>query len=546
MDENGDVLTMAITDENGGYRAGVVEGTAAQVVAESRGPGVYFDRNHGAGWYSPYAADIPRARVLSSIESGAIPVPFWPGYGVSETQEAAENVSLTLTAPGQLTVHVTDGGPAVVRVSFETGDPVSVSPAIAPQRPSGEHAWLYVRDGEGTVPLEPGQYRVVVHRGLTHEAHEEVVEITSGEGISITADLEQSVDTVGLRSLDPHSHAAPSGDGAISMSGRLIVTAAHGVDVHFGTDHDHVADYRVLLQPLKLHQTLASIVADEVSPSLRGHHNAYPLESVPEVVNGGATLWWETWTDFVSTTGMYAEIRTMFSDGDVLIQANHPTSSSGLFANASWNLEDGEVTNSNKWDDGFDAFEVLNDGGYASVVPYYLDMLNRGLSPAPVGVSDSHSHRGGIGENRTWVPIDIEDIQELTNDHIRSAIREGGTVASHGPLVVATINGQWAPGSTHTGSVTLNVDIRTPSWMVVDTLHVYENGEEIMTLAVDDEPLSLNLSPDDDAVYVLITTGSEDMSPVYPGQLPWALTQGFFIDVDGDGWDSPLPSLTVR
>jgi len=546
LDEAGDTLTMAITDEHGGYRAGVPEGTATQVVAESRGSGVYFDRNEGAGWYSPYSASIPRARVLSSIESGAPPIAFSPGYGVSEPHVGAENVGLTLTTPGQLTVQVADGGPAVVRVSFEAGDPVSVSNTVAPQRPSGEHAWLYVRDGEGTVPLEPGQYRVVVHRGLTHEAHEEIIEIESGEALSITADLERSVDTTGLRSLDPHTHAAPSGDGAISMSGRLIVTAAHGVDVHFGTDHDHVADYRVLLEPLKLHQVLASIVADEVSPSIRGHHNAYPLESVPEEVNGGATLWWETWTDFVSTTGMYAEIRAMASDGDVLIQANHPTSSSGLFANASWQLLDGEVTNANKWDDSFDAFEILNDGGYAPVLPYYLDMLNRGLSPAPVGVSDSHSHRGGAGENRTWVPIDIDDIRELTNDHIRTAVRDGGTVASHGPLVVATIDGQWAPGSTHTGTVTLDVDIRTPSWMTVDTLHVYENGEVIMSLAVEDEPLSLNLSPEDDAVYVLITEGSEDMAPVYPGQRPWALTQGFFIDVDGDGWDSPLPALTVR
>jgi hypothetical protein len=546
LDEAEKVLTMAITDEHGAYRARVPEGTAARVVAESRGSGIYYDRKEGAGWYSPYGANIPRGRVLSSIESGATPVAFSPGYGVSEPQDAAENVALTLTAPGMLTVQLTDGEPAVVRVSFEAGDPVSVDRAVAPQRPSGEHAWLYVRDGEGTVPLEPGQYRVVVHRGTTHEAHEEVIEVTSGEEISITAELEQSVDTTGLWSLDPHSHAAPSGDGAISMSGRLIVTAAHGVDVHFGTDHDHVADYRVLLEPLKLHQTLASIVADEVSPSLRGHHNAYPLEVAPEEVNGGAVMWWETWSDFVSTTGMYAEIRAMVSDGDVLIQANHPTSSSGLFDNASWNLADGEVTNANKWDDSFDAFEVLNDGGYATVVPYYLDMLNRGMSPTPVGVSDSHTHRGGVGENRTWAPIDIEDIRELTNDHIRTAIREGGTVASHGPLVVATIDGQWAPGSTHTGSVTLDVDIRTPSWMVVDTLHVYENGEEIMTLDVDEAPLSLSLSPEDDAVYVLIADGSQDMSPVYPGQIPWALTQGFFIDVDGDGWDSPLPSLTVR
>jgi len=546
QNEDGEVLTMAVTDENGVYSTQVPENTNATVVAESRGPGVYFDRKEGAGWYGPYSAETPRARVLSSIESGATPIPFHPGFGVSEPKLAGENVALTLTAPGQLSVQFNDEEPGVVRVSFEGGDPVSVNRAIAPERPSGEHAWLYVRDGSGTVPLEPGRYRVVVHRGLTHEAHEEVVEITSGEPVTIEVNLEQSVDTTGLWSLDPHTHAAPSGDGAISMSGRLIVQAAHGVDVHFGTDHDHIADYRVLLEPLKLHPFLASIVANEVSPILRGHHNAYPLETVPEAVNGGAVMWWENWANYANTSEFYAQIRAMLSDGDVLVQANHPTSSSGLFENAAWNVETGEIASGDRWDEGFDAFEVLNDGGYANVVPYYLDMLNRGLSPTPVGVSDSHSHRGGNGENLTWVPIDIENIRALTNDHIRTAIREGGTVASHGPLIVATIDGEWAPGTTHTGAVTLDVDVRSPSWMGVETLHVLENGEEIMTLNVGDEPLSVSLTPEDDAVYVLIADGSEDMSPVYPGRLPWALTQGFFIDVDGDGWDPSLPALSVR
>ena len=105
------------------------------------------------------------------------------------------------------------------------------------------------------------------------------------------------------------------------------------------------------------------------------------------------------------------------------------------------------------------------------------DMLNWGMRPTPVGVSDSHSHRGGVGEKLTWLPIDIGNIRELTNDHIRKAVREGGTVVSHGPLVVATIDDVWAPGTNHVGAVDVNVDIRTPSWMDVTTLRVYEKWD---------------------------------------------------------------------
>ena len=53
----------------------------------------------------------------------------------------------------------------------------------------------------------------------------------------------------------------------------------------------------------------------------------------------------------------------------------------------------------------------------------------------------------------------------------------------------------------------------------------------------------MSLDPSVDSVYVLTVTGADDMAPVYPGERPWALVQALFIDVDGDGWTPPLPSL---
>ena len=172
-------------------------------------------------------------------------------------------------------------------------------------------------------------------------------------------------------------------------------------------------------------------------------------------------------------------------------------------------------------------------------------MLNRGLNPTPVGVSDSHSHRGGAGENRTWVPLDAETTADFTNDHVREAIHSAGTISTLGPLVVPTIDGSWAPGTTHTDSAEVNVEVRAPSWIVVDTLHVWENGTEVQTIPVVDNMASAVLEPEADAVYVLTVTGEADMSPVYPGEEPWAVAQGIFIDVDGDGWTPPLPPLRI-
>jgi hypothetical protein len=164
-----------------------------------------------------------------------------------------------------------------------------------------------------------------------------------------------------------------------------------------------------------------------------------------------------------------------------------------------------------------------------------------------VGVSDSHSHRGGVGENRTWAPIDIDNITELNNDHIRSAIQGGGVIASHGPIIDARIDGEWAPGSDFEGSVTLDVTVLGPSWMPIDTLEVYANGELDQTLDIErGVSTSLELTPSVDTAYILIAEGVGDMSPVYTGHRPWALASAFFIDADGGGWESPLPPLTVE
>ena len=547
LDSDGGAITMALTDEDGKYSASVPVGSAIHVMADSRGTGVYYDREPGAGWYSPYAADEIRSQTLHSLEHGAQPITFNPGYGISELTPAGADVLLNLTPPGTLQVQITDGETAVVKVNFTEADPVTAHPSLVASRPSGSMAWLYIRDGEGSIPLEPGTYSIVVHRGTLFEAHVETITIESGTTTEVTATLEQSVNPNGLWSLDPHSHGSPSGDGSISMEGRLTVHAAHGVDVHFGTDHDHVADYRVLLEPLGLNEHLASIVADEVSPTLRGHHNVYPLESVPEKVNGGAFPWWSTWKDWVTTEGLYKSMREMATHGDIIVQANHPTSTSGLFANADWSAGSGVVRTGTHWSDDFDAFEVLNDGGYASVVPYYFDMVNRGMRPAPVGVSDSHSHRGGVGENRTWAPINIEEITELTNDHIRQAIQSSGVIASHGPIIDARVAGQWAPGGDFAGPITLDVTVSGPSWMPIDSLEVYANGELSTTLEIESgETVNIELNPEVDTAYVLITSGTGDMSPVYTGQRPWALASALFVDADGEGWEPPLPSLIVE
>jgi hypothetical protein len=550
LDADHNTLTMALTQADGTWSADVPAGTETFAVATGRGPGVHYDLAPGAGWYSPYSAPPVRVGAIAALTSGAAPIVSAAGFGVSAITPGGPDTHLTLSLPGTLAVTIEDGGPAVVRVDFAEGDPEIDDTRLAHERPSGSAAWLYIKDGAGSVPIEPGDYTIVIHRGARYDPVVQSVSIVGGESTVLHADLEPITVLPNIWAADPHSHGSPSGDGALPMEGRLLTHAANGLDIHFGTDHDHIADYRLLLGPLGLDGTLASVVASEVSPVLRGHFNAYPLEEAPALPSNGAIPWWSTWREWVDTAGLFEWIRDLPSDGEVIIQSNHPVGSGGLLGNADYSIEDGTIGDADKWSPDFDAIEILNDGSQSAYTAHYLDLVNRGLTPVPVGVSDSHSHRGGVGENMTWVNIDIADMGELSPDHIREAWRQGGTVPSTGPMIEARIHGEWAPGQLIAGSTDVDIVVWAPDWMPVEYLNIIENGVVIETIPIEHTaPIRLEttvrLDPESDAAFVFEVAGDGNMAPVYPSARPWAMTAAIRLDVDGDGWTPPLPSLRL-
>jgi hypothetical protein len=548
LDDAGSPITMAITGADGTWTANVPEGVSTQVEATGRGLGVFYDLAPGAGWYGPYAADSIRAAALQAMSRGARPIPFAHGYGTSQRVAGSTNTPLSLTQPATLQIEIADGGPAVVRVDFADVDLDPGDRTIVHGRPSGAMAWLYIKDGSGSIAVEPGNYTVIVHRGMRHTYHSEDVQLLSGETTTVQAALHADAARPGIYAADPHAHGGPSGDGGLPMEARLVSHAAHGIDIHFGTDHDHIADYRPLLAPLSLDGVLASVVATEVSPVLRGHFNAYPIEEERGVPNNGALLWYQTWDEWLTTAGLFDTIRDLPSDGDVLIQANHPVGPGGLFGAARYDPESGTVGSATAWSPDFDAMEVLNSSPSSEVLEHYMDLVCRGLNPTPVGVSDSHSHRGGVGQALTYVPLPIDNVGQLDNDHIRDAWRAGGTVPSTGPQIEARVGGRWAPGQTFDGPTTLKLKIWAPDWMPIDGVNIYQNMALVETIEADgDAPLHLSttieLDPEADAVYFFEVVSSLDMSPVYPGAYAWALTAGIKIDADGGGWTPPLPSI---
>jgi hypothetical protein len=542
-DAAGQVLTVAVSDADGAWAAELPVGQAADAVASGRGKGLHYDVAPGAAWSGPYGDPTQNALNIASLTAGTS-VPTALGYGLS-APGALDGGDLVLSRPGFIEISTADGGPAKIEISFAAGDAVGNAPSLVADRPSGRMADAWLASGSMLVPVEPGSYSVLVHRGARHGYHQEQVEVTAGETRVLTAELPLAYALPGVLVGDPHSHASPSNDASVSMESRLISQAAHGVQIHFGTDHDHVVDYGPLLAPLGLDTALATVIADEVSPPLRGHFNTWPLVPQADLPNGGAVLWWMEWRELASTEGLFQAIRgRMHGPAGGIIQSNHPTSG-GLIQAAGYDPADGSIGDGNRWSTDFDAIEVMNAGKYDDMLPYYFDMVSRGLHPTPVGVSDAHGDDSSTGQSFTFMHLGIDAPTELTDAHLLEMAEARATVISTGPYIQATVDGQWAPGRDLTGPVELVAEIKAPDWIQVDRLSLLKDGEVVQTITPDG-PHTFTLAPEADAAYVLIAEGDQAMSPVYSGRRPWAMTAAIRVDADGDGsWTPPLPALTI-
>ncbi len=523
--EDGAPMTVAFTDEAGAFQASVPTGGGAITWrASGRHTGRFFDLPEGAVSYAPYADEAVQQAVLDNLVQGG------PGRRLAEGRGVASEADpLVLGEPAILRVRTDDMGPFAARLGFTKGDPVSIDHTWVHGRPDGLAAAGWAAMGELVMEVEPGTYDLTVHRGIRYELHRESVSLAAGEELVVDAMLLPAYDHDGWILGDPHSHASPSPDGAISMEERLLVQGGVGLQVHFGTDHDHLADYRPLVDATGLTPHLVSIVADEVSPPLRGHMNIYPVVPDPTLPNGGAWRWWSDIPE--NTEDLVDTLRLQHGDGFIL-QSNHPTDS-GVMASADWSP--GEIGSPDYFTERIEAMEVLNAADNEDYLDVWWDLVSRGYEITPTGVSDSHSHFGGSpGLSATWMHTG-GDLVDLTDDDVESTFRGGRVVPTRGPFLDLSL----LPGEVDAGTV-IDVAALSPSWIVVDRLQLWQDGQ--LVEEVPGTTASFTLDPMSDAVFTIVAEGDTPMQPL-TGRTPWAMTGAYRVDVAGDGFDPPLPPL---
>jgi len=560
VDATGSVAALALTAEDGSYQASLPPGPwTAYVLAHDALERV--DLPEGSGRYGPYAAESINQAQLAALSGDSTPRPLL--FAAGRATPAATDfvladsatVDLTIDAPSGVEIRITDssGAPLPAVVELRYAEPPGPSPVPAELHDAlgvvggGRAAWAWTTDGTVEIPALPGSYELKINHSWRYgRASLPPFEVGVGATATQSVSLSEVVPFDGWLALDGHLHAAPSFDGALPMEDRMVTCAATGVQLPVSTDHDAVGDYRPIVTALGLEPRMRVIPGLEVTTILRGHFNMYPITPEPLTqLNGGAESWWYAPDD---TSDLFRRMRES-AGPDALLQVNHPRSP-GMFGSARYDVETGVALDPDFFSWDFDAFELLNGGvsDLERIREDWFSFLNTGHIATPIGASDSHYRYIPCGMGRTDVYLDSTPAQ-TSEAEVRAALLAGHVVVASGTTLRAQlVAGEQSamPGDTVSGgSFRLNATVRSPDWITPGTLRVYRNGVVVEQVELTESTDGLwfdggwDLQTANDAWYAIEVVGTESLGDAWRNTTPYAMTNAFFVDVDGMGWSAP-------
>ncbi|MFB0517974.1 MAG: CehA/McbA family metallohydrolase [Acidobacteriota bacterium] len=482
--------------------------------------------------------------------------------------EGEENLCTLKDLPqGTLKVKITNSQGEFVpgKVTVIGLDPTK-TPYFQPENPvETERSWVssknsvYPQQYGLEVSLPVGTYLIYASRGPEYTIDQQVIEVLKDESRELTFIINEVVKTPHFIAVDPHMHTHNS-DGYVTVAERIKSVVAEGIEVAVASDHNYISNYDPVLNKLGLNKYLAVIAGSEVTNRGVIHYNTYPMKYRPEEEHNGAI------------NALAEEASPLFKasrqkNPQAILQVNHPRSGVlGYFNN--FNLDpESAATAHNALDTSFDVLEVMNGpnfyGSNYESIQDWLHLLNRGYYFPIVGSSDTHAtDKGEPGYSRTYIFYEGETGDNLNLSALMQAIKKGRSFVSNGPVVEFNINGKYTSGDSFTaegGKVDVWLKVDSAPWVAVDEVRLIVNGERKLILPVKaqarviekfTEQVSLTL--DEDSYIAVEVLGKKSLYPVLQStsrgglledaDLPYALTNPVFIDVDGNGkFDPPLP-----
>ena len=135
----------------------------------------------------------------------------------------------------------------------------------------------FAMDGRFEIPLQAGDYQVVISHGPEYSILNQTVTLGDGDDRPVQAALVKEVDTTGWVSTDFHLHAEPSFDSGMPLETRVATIAAEGLEYVASTDHDVLSNYQPFIEDFGIEDWLKAVVGSEVSTLEIGHYIGFPL-----------------------------------------------------------------------------------------------------------------------------------------------------------------------------------------------------------------------------------------------------------------------------
>ncbi|MBL4636720.1 MAG: CehA/McbA family metallohydrolase [Kofleriaceae bacterium] len=548
----GDGSTSSVTDVIYGLSGGIstLSGSApagyAIAITGIDGRAITRARAKADGTFS---AQVPPGNYeLQCVQQGRVPGPM---VSALVPEEGIEGIAVSPGAGGALEISVADGNGAAMPARIMLSSPDGLKQ-------------FFVGAEATEIALPPGDYDLSVSRGIEFGLFQQQgLVIEDGETMTLSVVLEREVDTTGWISMDSHLHSEMSTDSSIPLDQRLLSVAGEGVEVAISTDHDFIADYSPYIARLGLSEFVASQMGAEVSSTVVGHINGWPLASDNSKAQAGSPNW-----DGSAPNEIANLIR-----GDVasrVVQINHPRrGSSAVFDLIDLNsttLASGKTlsdlgVSGDLGDFNFDVIEVANAdarSGFEDTFADWLSFLGKGFRKTATGASDSHKTTDYSGRARTFVFVGVgQDTPSTVNmDAFNQAVKDGKAIVSQGAFVTIELQDPldsvfYGPGELvslqNATEVAVRIRVQAASWLPLKSFQVYENDQVVFEQILDesetqslryDQVITLPLSTMNDSFFLVRVAAASNAGPVLPDPGP-SFTNPVFVDRDGDNTFAP-------
>lgn len=438
------------------------------------------------------------------------------------------------TAPVELA-----GAPrAILRVSADV-DGDGAAPVRVTVERDGEELARFIAMGPTDRAFTAGPARVTISHGLEHDVVVEDVTLVSGETLAVAAPIARAIDTSGWVSADLHLHSELSTDSTHRVEDALRMMAAENVEVVSSTDHDFVNDHARHATRAGVEGRVLLVSGEEVSTTVFGHVNGYPLRADLALSAAGAVAWFDR-----SPREIFDGLRAR-GDADLggaLVQINHPRLDDGFFDAIGLDPETGHATampatlelpaETDLDDFAFDVIEVWNGytrGDNEETFADYLALCDAGRVFTMVGNSDTHRPTLPAGSPRSFVRVPDDASGAFGWSDVDRALRAREVTVAGGIFVTAEIVGPRAGGS-----VPVRVRVQAAPWVEVDRLRVYAGRGVVIDRPIAASSVAVRLEETIDvpiageAFVVVRADGTRAPEPVQHFA-PYGVTNALFV-----------------